>query len=225
MYTWNSQCSVQPTPNIQRHIGLHRSADSIIFSSAFAGSRVQPSVPNSERPSFILRSLFIPLSFQISTRSSILFLAIPIRDLMYLLQLLPSADFSYPRCLKCSTNSICSSTSVTPASDCISPIFRSLVFFTFNFSTFAFPMLQTFPLSLSASSCDSAQSAVSSYAYLRLETNFPPILIPSSSIFASRTTDSVYKLKSGGESIQPCLTLLSILHAITWRPSTANWSV
>ena len=69
--------------------------------------------------------------------------------------------------------------------------FRSLVFFTFNFSNLDFPMMLTFPISLSASSCEFAQSAVSS-AYLRLETNFPPIFIPISSIPASRITDSVY---------------------------------
>ena len=47
--------------------------------------RCEQSIPASV-PSFIFRSLFIPLSLQIGTRSSILFLAIPIRDLVYLLQ-------------------------------------------------------------------------------------------------------------------------------------------
>ena len=69
--------------------------------------------------------------------------------------------------LKCSTTSICSSSTVTPASDCIFLIFRSLVFFTFNLSNLAFPVLLTFAISLSASSCDFAQSAVSS-AYLQI---------------------------------------------------------
>ena len=68
------------------------------------------------------RSLFIPLclrstlSLQIGTRSSIIFLAIPIRDLVSLLQM-PSAHFSDLRYLKCSTASICSSSTITPASD------------------------------------------------------------------------------------------------------------
>ena len=57
---------------------------------------------------------------------------------------------------------------VTPASDCIFPIFRSFVFFTFNFSSLAFPMVLTFPINLLASSCEFAQSAAS-YAYLRLD--------------------------------------------------------
>ena len=53
---------------------------------------------------FIFRSLFIPVSLQTGTRSSILSLAIPIRELVTLQQL-PSADFSEPRYLKCSTTS------------------------------------------------------------------------------------------------------------------------
>ena len=67
-------------------------------------------------------------SLQIGTKSSILFLAIPIRDFLILLQL-PSADFREPECLKCSTTSMCSSCNVglTPALDCIFPTFRSLV--------------------------------------------------------------------------------------------------
>ena len=130
---------------------------------------------------------------------------------------LPSAGFSDPRYLKCLTTSNCSSSTLTPASDCIFPIFRSLVFFTFNFSNHAFPMLLTFPISLSASFCEFAQRAVSS-AYLRLETNFLPMWIPISSISACRITDSVYKLKICGERIQHCLTRLSIFNALLWRP-------
>ena len=111
-----------------------------------------------ERINFTFRSFFIPLSLQIGTRSSIICLAIPIRDMASLRQL-PSAAFSDPRYLKCSTISICSSSTVTPASDCIFPISRSLACFTFHFGSLAFTMLLTFPSSLSASSCDSVHKA------------------------------------------------------------------
>ena len=104
----------------------------------------------------IFSSLFIPLSLQIGPRSSIIVLAIPIRDLVSLLQL-PSSDFSDPRYLKCLTTSNCSSSTINPASDCIFSFFRSVVCFTFNFSCLAFIMLLTFQINLSASSCDFAQ--------------------------------------------------------------------
>ena len=52
-------------------------------------------------------------------------------------------------------------------------------------------MMLTFPISLSASSCEFAQSAVSS-AYLRLETNFPPIFIPNA-IESLTVIDEHYK--------------------------------
>ena len=92
-------------------------------------------------------------------------------------------------------DSMCSSSTVTPASDCrdIFPSFRCLVCFTFNFSSNAsfvsLSMLLTFLISLSASSCDSAQSTVAS-AYLRLQTIFPPNLIYMSPMSSSRITDS-----------------------------------
>ena len=184
-------------------------------------------VHTSERTNFIFRSLFIPLSLQIDTISSIFFLAIPIRDLVSLLQL-PSADFSNPRYLKCSTTSSCSSFTITPASDCIFPIFRSLVYFTFNFSSLAFTMLITFTISLSASSCDSAQSSVS-YACLRLEPDFNLswFQFPQFPHVVSLTQCRPYTLKIC-ERMQPCLTPLSILNALLWRPfqfMSFNWSM
>ena len=83
------RCSVQLTRYIRRNIYTALLIRSF-FSSAFF--RVQPAashvmtVHTSEGTSFIFRSLFIPLSFQIGKRSSILLLAIPIWDLVYLLQ-------------------------------------------------------------------------------------------------------------------------------------------
>ena len=46
-------------------------------------------------------------------------------------------------------------------------------------------------------------------AFLRLYANFPPVLIPNSPMYASRITESVYKLKVCCIRIQPCLTPLS----------------
>ena len=170
-------------------------------------------VHTSERTNFISMSLFIPLSLQIGTRSSIIFLAIPIRHLVFLQQW-PSADFSNPSYLKCSTTSICSSSTIyTPASDCILPVVRSLVSFTFNFSSLDFTiMLLTLPIDLSASSFDCTKIGVACVSQIRA--HFPPILITISSISACRITDSVYKFKICGERMQPCLTPLSIVNAL-----------
>ena len=63
-------------------------------------------------------------------------------------------------------------------------IFKSLVCFIFTSNSFAFTVLLTFPISLSASSCDSSQIAVSS-ACLRFKANFR---LPISSFFACRST-------------------------------------
>ena len=75
------------------------------------------------------RYVFIPLSLQIGTIYNIIFLAIPIRDLMCTV-IIAITDFGEPRYLKCSTTSMCTSSTVglTPESDCIFPTFRSLVF-------------------------------------------------------------------------------------------------
>ena len=105
-------------------------------------------VHTSERTGFIIRSLSIPLSFYIGTRSSSLFLAIPIRDLVSLLEL-PSTYFSEEEIFEMFNHL---NFFIIHCNSCIFPIFRSLVFFTFNFSNLAFPMMLTFQISLSASS-------------------------------------------------------------------------
>ena len=112
-------------------------------------------------------SLFIPLSLQIGrhTRSNIIFLAIPIRDLVSLLQL-SSADFQRSEIFEIFDHLHCSSS----IGLCF-PNVQKLGGFTFNFSSLAFTMLLTVPKNLSASSCDPAQSAMSS-ACLIFEPNF-----------------------------------------------------
>ena len=94
------------------------SADSILFLVNFRKSppfcAVQSLDENRPRQRvycFIFSSLFIPLSLRVGTISRNMFSAIPIRDLMSLLQL-PSADFSEPSYLKCSTTSICTSSTI-----------------------------------------------------------------------------------------------------------------
>ena len=162
------------------------SAYSILFSSAFV--RVQHSalhvrtVHSSERTNFTFRSLFIPLSIQIgrATIDRALF-SWPFQFGIFA-TILPSGHFSDPRYLRCSTNSICSSSTITPASDCIFPIFRSLVCFTLNFSSLDFTMLLTFPFNLSASSCDYTQRGVVRVSQIRAQ--FPLMLITMSSFSA-----------------------------------------
>ena len=113
---WYVRCSVQLTSNIRRFVYILLTVDPQVcwFDPLIISFRQSPAFcaisenDTGERTNYMFRSLFIPLSLHIGTRSRIIFLAFPIRDLVCLLQL-PSADFSDPRYLKCSTASICSS--------------------------------------------------------------------------------------------------------------------
>ena len=177
------------------------SADSILFSPAFA--IVQHSAPyvrtvhTCERTNFIFRSLFILLSLQIGTIDRALS-SWPFQFGTWCLccnchQLI----FSNLIYLKCSTTSICSSSTIIPASDCIFPIFRSLVCFIFNFSSIAIrgpTMLLNFLICLSPSSCDCTKCGIVCVSQ-RIRAQFSPILITISSISACRISDSVHKLK------------------------------
>ena len=102
---------------------------------------------------FHFSSLFSALPLRFGTRSIILFLAFPIRDLMSLLQL-PASAYSEPRYLKSSTTSSCSSSTVTPASDCIFQLSEMLSFSHFISVVLLF---LGFPISHSAFSYDSAK--------------------------------------------------------------------
>ena len=137
-------------------------------------------VHTSERTNFIFRHLLIPLSLQIGTRSTIIFLAIPIRHLVFLIQLIP-ADFQQSELFEMFDHL---HFFIIHYDSCIGlyPAVRSLVCFTFNFSSLEFTILYRLifqpPLL-------TAQRSVSS-ACLRLEPNshlsllqflhFPPVV-------------------------------------------------
>ena len=75
-------------------------------------------------------------------------------------------------------------------------------------------MISSFPISLSASYCD------------RLETNFPPILIPIYSVSACRITESVYQLeKWWNNTTLPHSSLNLECITVAPVPSNESWLV
>ena len=165
---WYVRCAVQLIQDIRDRstILLIRSFSHQLSSESTILRHIDENRPHQRALYF--SSLLIPRSLQIGILDRALLLGnynsgsdVIVTKLIYV------TCFGEPRYLQMSTTSIYLPSIVTPASDCSIPTFCSLVCFTFSFNSLPFPVLLAFPISHSAFSCNSAQTAISS-AYLTL---------------------------------------------------------